>query len=339
VLVAANITPFLAGGADQHIEGLEGSLRRHGHEVVSLRFPFTFSPPTAIAALMDFCDGLDVNAPNGQRVDRLISLQFPAYGLLHDDHRVWIMHQHRAVYELYDDAAAGEEERRLRRRIHEFDTRVLGRVRHRFANSRRVAERLKCFNGLDSDPLYHPPADAGRFACEPPQPFVFYPSRLESLKRQDLLIRAARHLRSPVGLLIAGDGGQRERYERLVEELGVAHRVRLLGRVSESEKRLFYARSLAVFFGPRDEDYGYVTLEAMLSGKPVITCTDSGGPLELVLDGDTGLVVEPTPEAVAEAIDRLHAAPRWAAALGGAGRARYEALGICWDNVVERLLA
>jgi glycosyltransferase involved in cell wall biosynthesis len=321
VLIAANIVPFLPGGAEHHIEGLEAALSRRGHEVTSLRFPFTFRPPAAIASLMAFCEGLDVNAPNGQRVDRLISLQFPAYGLRHDDHRAWVMHQHRAAYELYDDSVADDEERRLRRDIHAFDDRVLGRIPRRFANSRRVAERLKRYNGLDSEPLYHPPAGADAFVCEPAQPYLFYPSRLESLKRQDLLIRAAGHLRSPVGILIAGDGGQRERYARLVDELGLHDRVRLLGHVSEAEKRLYYARCLAVFFGPYDEDYGYVTLEAMLSEKPVITCTDSGGPLELVLDEQTGLVVEPSPEAVAAAIDRLHAAPARARSWGETGGA------------------
>jgi glycosyltransferase involved in cell wall biosynthesis len=339
ILVAANLVPFLGGGADYHIDGLSAALRQSGHEVVCLRFPFKFGPPAEIGKLMDCCEDYDLNRPNGVRVDCLISLQFPAYGVLHDNHRVWVMHQHRAAYELYDDAAATAEERALRARIHAFDRRVLGRIPKRFANSRRVAERLQGFNDLASEPLYHPPANVDRFFCAPAEPYIFCPSRLEALKRQDLLIRAAQHLRSPVVLVIAGDGGQRAGYDRLIDSLGVGDRVRLLGHISEAEKRLYYARSLAVFFGPRDEDYGYVTLEAMLSAKPVITCTDSGGPLELVLDGQTGLVVPPSPEAVAAAIDRLHAAPVWAAGLGRGARRHYEELGIAWQPVVERLLA
>jgi glycosyltransferase involved in cell wall biosynthesis len=339
ILVAANLVPFLGGGADYHIEGLSDALRQHGHEVVCLRFPFKFGPLSEIGDLMDLCEDYDLNRPNGVRVDCLISLQFPAYGVRHDNHRVWVMHQHRAAYELYDATKATAEEKTLRARIHAFDTRVLGRIPKRFANSQCVAERLQRFNGLASAPLYHPPADADRFFCEPAQPYIFCPSRLERLKRQDLLIRAAQHLRRPVGVLIAGDGGQRAGYARLIEELGVGDRVRLLGHISEAEKRLYYARSLAVFFGPHDEDYGYITLEAMLSSKAVITCTDSGGPLELVLDDNTGIVVPPAPEAIAEAIDRLHAAPAWAAELGIGARRHYEELGIAWGPVVERLLA
>ncbi len=339
VLVAANIAPFLPGGADYHIEGLVRALGERGHDVVCLRFPFRFSPSSSIDSLMRFCEDYDVNAPNGVHIDRLISLQFPAYGLLHDDHRVWVMHQHRAAYELYDEANAGEGERQLRERIHAFDNRVLGRIPRRFANSKRVAERLHQFNGLDSEPLYHPPHGADGFYCDRAEDYVFFPSRLEALKRQDLLIEAASHVKSPVGFLIAGDGGQHGRYAEMIERFGIADRVRLLGRITEEEKRAFYARSLAVFYGPFDEDYGYVTLEAMLSSKPVITCTDSGGPLEFVEHQHTGLVVAPDALALAGAIDRLYQSPRWAASLGEAGRRRYEAMGIDWQQVVDRLIA
>ena len=83
-----------------------------------------------------------------------------------------------------------------------------------------------------------------------------------------------------------------------------------------------YAGARAVAFVPYEEDYGLVTLEAMLAGKPVITCTDSGGTAELVSDGVTGLVVEPTPEALAAAIDRLWSSRREARRMGAAARER-----------------
>jgi glycosyltransferase involved in cell wall biosynthesis len=81
-----------------------------------------------------------------------------------------------------------------------------------------------------------------------------------------------------------------------------------------------------------------VTLEAMLSSKPVITCADSGGPLEFVVDGQTGLTADPTPESLARAMDALWTDRRGAAAMGEAGRARYQDLDISWANVVEKLL-
>jgi len=127
---------------------------------------------------------------------------------------------------------------------------------------------------LSSTPLYHPPFQAERFFCAPAADYVFFPSRLETLKRQDLLIEAARHVATPVKFLLAGDGGQWSRYQSLIDSYQLGERVRLLGRITEAEKRVFYANALAVFYGPRDEDYGYVTLEAMLA-----TCRLTVAPL------------------------------------------------------------
>jgi len=338
LIVTANHVPFMRGGADYHIQGLVAALARHGHEVELLRLPFRFQPEADVERLMAYAAGLDLTAPNGVAIDRLISLQFPGYAIAHPEHVVWVMHQHRAVYELYDDAQASPALRQLRDAVINFDNRHLARAGRLFANSGRVAERLAHFNGLQAEPLHHPPHGAERFFCGDDWGYVFYPSRLESLKRQDLLIEAARHLQSPVKILIAGDGGQRSRFAALVERHGLADRITLTGRFSEAEKLAYYAHALAVFFGPFDEDYGYITLEAMLAGKPVITCQDSGGPREFVQHDETGWVVEPDPRAIAAAIDAAWANRRRSAEMGRAGQAYYQQLAIGWDNVVARLL-
>jgi glycosyltransferase involved in cell wall biosynthesis len=125
----------------------------------------------------------------------------------------------------------------------------------------------------------------------------------------------------------------------LAARLGVEARVRFLGRVTREEMLALYANAAAVCFTPLDEDYGYVSLEAMLSSKPVITCHDSGGPLEFVQDGETGHVVAPDPEAIAAAVSTLLAQPSRAARMGRAGRARYAKLVPGWNHVVDMLLA
>jgi glycosyltransferase involved in cell wall biosynthesis len=96
---------------------------------------------------------------------------------------------------------------------------------------------------------------------------------------------------------------------------------------------------LGVIYPPFDEDYGYVTLEALLASKPVITCTDAGGPLEFVRHQETGLIVEPTPKALAEAMDRLWEDRAWSKSLGQSARDYYASLNITWSKVVEKLLA
>lgn len=338
VVVTANIVPFMPGGADYHINGVVDQLIAAGHKVETVRFPFRFSPESDIENLMDYCEQLDLNRMNGIEIDKVISLQFPAYGVQHDNQTIWVMHQHRAVYELYDKQVPTPEVKQLRDKVHAFDTRVLSRATTLFANSGRVAERLEQYNGLNAQPLYHPPYMAESFFCEDDYGYIFCPGRLETLKRQDLLIEAIRHCKTPVTAIIAGDGGQHESFQALVDKYGLGERVRLIGRFSEAEKLAYYARSLAVFFTPYDEDYGYITLEAMLSSKPVVTCADSGGPLEFVQHGETGFVVEPEAEQIAEVLDHIYLNRQRSAEMGRAGRAAYAGKNIAWANVVEKLL-
>nr|WP_286010019.1 glycosyltransferase [Larsenimonas salina] len=328
----------MRGGADYHIEGVARALREQGHSVELLRFPFRFQPEAEIERLMAYVESLDMTAPNGVSIDRVISLQFPGYGVNHPDHTVWVMHQHRAMYELWDEKQANAEQRHLKSAVHAFDNCHLSKARRLFANSRRVAERLHTYNQLEARPLYHPPYNAERFYCDEEWGYVFCPSRLESLKRQDLLIEAARYLQTPAKILIAGEGGQRERYRQLIEQHGLDDRVRLLGGFSEEEKLAWYAHAMAVFFGPYDEDYGYITLEAMLAGKPVITCKDSGGPCEFVSHGETGWIVAPEPQAIAAAIDDAWHNRVRSAEMGRCATAAYHRAGISWQQVTEQLI-
>ncbi|MFT7287418.1 MAG: glycosyltransferase involved in cell wall biosynthesis [Halieaceae bacterium] len=338
LIVTGCLAPFLGGGARYHLAGLVQQLRERSCRVETVLLPFQFQPEEQIDGVMQFAEQLDLSRPNGQPVDRVISLQFPGYGVQHPKHIVWLMHQHRAAYELFDAATASDSQRAFRQRVQDFDRRTLGRASVRFANSPRVAERLSDFLQLDAEPLYHPPPLADEYRCETAEPFVFYPSRLESLKRQDLLIEAMALVPEPVHLLLAGTGGQEARFRELVRARGLEQRVRFLGEISESEKVAFYARCRAVCFPTFDEDYGYITLEAMLSGKAVITCTDSGGPLAFVQDGETGRIALPTAESLARAISDVCAKPTTAERMGRAGRARYAALNISWDHTIERLL-
>ena len=105
--------------------------------------------------------------------------------------------------------------------------------------------------------------------------------------------------------MIAGEGESRPDLERLIAALGVSNRVTLLGRMSDEVLVDHLARCRFVCFPPVDEDYGFVTVEAFASRKGVITCVDSGGPAELVRDGETGLVCDPTPASMAAAIARV----------------------------------
>jgi glycosyltransferase involved in cell wall biosynthesis len=139
-----------------------------------------------------------------------------------------------------------------------------------------------------------------------------------------------------VRVVVAGSGSMRDALAAQARATKGAARIELLGFVDDARLVDLYADALAVVYAPAEEDYGYVTLQAFLAGKPVVTARDSGGVLEWVEDGVTGLVTDGTPEGVAAAIDKLAADPELARALGNEGRRRAAALN--WPHVVERLL-
>lgn len=330
--------PFLAGGAELQAVGLRNALEAQGHDVDIVTMPFRFFPPDHVRRAMKIWEEEDFTVLNSVEPERVIALRFPAYFLSHPNKTCWLLHQHRAVYDHFDDRSASSDLRDLRDEIREADHVHLSECRRVFANSRNVADRLLRYNGLVAEPLYPPPPAADRYWSAPASPFIYFPSRLEPHKRQSLLVEASRYLRTPVGIFISGTGGQYGALREQVARDDVGGRVRLLGEISRDEVAALYANCLAVFYGPQDEDYGYVTLEAMLSSKPVITCTDSGGPLEFVEDHVTGRIVPPDAKAVAEVIDELHDRQQLAALIGRAGRERYQALGLSWDKVVRKLL-
>jgi glycosyltransferase involved in cell wall biosynthesis len=341
VAVASVQVPFIRGGGETHAEGLACALRSRGVETELVTMPFRFSPPLEVVNSMNSWGAQDFERLACGKVDRVICLKFPTFYLNHPSKTVWLMHQHRAVYELFNtefgenDSAADAV--LLRDEVVRRDTESLRSVPV-FANSRRVSHRLLKYNGVASTPLYHPPPNAERYFDGDQLPYIFAPSRLESLKRHELLLRAMPFVDKPVMAIFVGEGGMRAHLERLVDELDLHDRVRFLGFVSPTDMIALYANCLGVFFGPFDEDYGYVTLEAMLSAKPVITCSDSGGPLEFVSHQESGYVVEPTPEGIATAVNRVASNRGAARDMGLAARLKYASLGISWTRVVDTLL-
>ena len=345
IAIATVQVPFVRGGAEALAGNLGHAIRRLGHDVEVVSAPFRFQPPSEVERCMDFWQGFDLGSADGcGGIDAVVCLQFPTYYLCHPRKQVWLLHQHRAAYELEPPAVGAggclsADDLLLRRRIRHADGRALAACEPIHTIAKTVSARLFRYNNLFSTPLYHPPPHLGRHYCDDAEPYVLFPSRLVWHKRQDLFVEAMRRTGSGVAGVLVGDGPLEPGLERAIESAGLGERVHLLGRVSDDELMTLYARAAAVVFVPFDEDYGYVTLEAMLSAKPVVTCTDSGGPLEFVSDGETGLVCPPEPAALAAAIDRLAADRALAAELGRRGRERYAELVPSWDVVVRELLA
>lgn len=346
ILITTTQVPFVQGGAEIHARSLLDALAAVGHRAEIVSIPFKWYPPERILDTMLACRLLDLTEFNGRKVDRVIGLKFPAYLIPHPDKTLWILHQHRQAYEQWDHPLGDMNHygngREVRDAIRRADTQLIPEARAVFTNSRNVSARLKEYCRLDSVPLYHPPRHAEAFACEADDGYFFYPSRINASKRQHLAVQGLARAGGTSRLVLCGESEDDQYHETLLAEvarLGLGDRVEFLGRVTEQEKLRLYGRCRAVVYPPFDEDYGYVTLEAMLSGKPVLTCTDSGGPLEFVADGETGLVSAPDGEEIGAAMARLQERSARSADLGRAGRAAYLARDITWAAVVASLTA
>src|SRR5215210_2484322 len=305
------------------------------------KLPFKWYPPSEIMRGALAWRLLDVTDSNGKTIDLVVGMKFPAYTVAHPRKVLWVIHQHRSAYNLwgtpFDDLSTYPDGARVRDLIRHCDERFIPEARKFFANSRAVAERLLRYNRIESEPLYHPPPRAASLRAGGQGDYVFYPSRMEAQKRQELLVEALRFTRTPVRAVFAGSG-ERAHYESLAKQFGVADRVEVRGFVSEGEIVSLYADALAVCYLPFDEDYGYVTLEAMLSSKPVVVPRDGGGATEFVEHDSEGLISDPDPRALAECLDQLYTDRERARRMGERGREKLLALNLSWENVVEKII-
>jgi len=341
VVVCEARVPFVHGGAELHVRGLVHQLRRHGYRAESVSVPFKWYPKEELLAQAAAWRLLDLSESNGEPIDVVIATKFPTYFVRHPNKVTWLFHQYRAIYDLcgtpYSEFQHTEADVRLRDKLIALDNEVLGESARLFANARNTAARLARYNGLSAEPLYHPPPLADKLQPGPSGDYFLSVGRLEANKRVDLIIRALAHADRAATLIVVGDGPLRRQLEEVAGSAGVSSRVTFTGPVEDSRLVELYAGALAVVFPPFDEDYGYVTLEAFLARKPVVTTTDAGGPLEFVKNAVTGLIADPTPEALGAAMARLAADRRLAQSLGESG---YDcAKSITWDGVVEKLMA
>jgi glycosyltransferase involved in cell wall biosynthesis len=337
VAVCAPQVPFVRGGAELMAEDLVVALRSRGHETELVTIPFKWYPGTRVLDQAFLWRLVDLTESDGRPIDRVIATKFPAYCVRHPNKVAWVLHQFRQAYD-YDHTDLGQfsdspEDRATRRAVERLDSVALGEARRVFATSRNVAERLQRFNGVAAELLPHPP-QALAYRTAESEGFVLSVNRLDRAKRIDLLIEAAKSEPS-LRIVIAGDGPDRERLEQLAS--GLNGQVEFTGRVDDERLADLYARCLAVYYAPVDEDFGMVPYEAFLSSKPVLTTTDAGGPLEVVHDRRTGVVVAPEAAELARAAAYLGAHVDEAKAWGLAGKAVAER--VTWDACVDALLS
>jgi glycosyltransferase involved in cell wall biosynthesis len=343
IALCSSVVPFVRGGARNIVEWLETELKEAGHDVERVYLPHVDEPRLLFRQIAAF-RWMDL----GDSSDRLIAFRPPAHFVRHPLKVVWFIHHIRSFYDLWDTTYRGfpddQRHRGIRDSLVAADTAALNEAKSIFTNSRVVSDRLLRFNGVESETLYPPIMDPERFRRGGFSDEVVCVCRVERHKRQHLLIEALAFTQTNVRLRLAGASSNPayvDELHRRARELGLTARVTIDDRwISEDEKAEALRDCLASAYVALDEDsYGYPTLEAAHSSKATITTKDAGGVLEFVEDGVSGYVVDPDPEAIADAMDRLFTDRALARRLGDGARDRVDFLNINWRHVLERLLA
>lgn len=344
VLLTTQI-PFVKGGAEMQLENFRAELVKAGHQAEIISLPFTWYPAPAVLDAMMAAQLTDVSETFDGPVDLAIGMKFPAYLARHPNKVYWVIHQHRQAFDIWDagrgDLLAQPEGQMIREAIRHADTEAFTSSGLVMAESINVAQRLEKFCGVKSTPLYHPPPLCDELATKDYEDFFFFPSRLNPNKRQDLVIEALAKTSAPVKVHFSGNANSSydDQLVRKAKELGVADRITWMGWIDEVTLLDQFARARAIIYPPVDEDYGYVTLQAMIAGKAVVTCRDSGGCLEFVRDRKSGIICEPSPEAMAAAMDELWEDKALAQNWGQNGAKYYTDHNISWETVISTLLA
>ena len=320
------------------MRGLTDALIERGHNAEIIGLPLQWNPPARLVDTALAWRLLDLTSADGVPVDLVICTKYPTWAANHPNKVLWLVHQHRQAYDLhgtqFSEFRPTTEGRRVRQSVVSIDRRGIRECRRRFTISQNVSNRLRSFLGVEASPLYPPVPDRDLWA-ESYDPFILSASRLDPIKRIDALIAAWPGVDHSLRLKIASDGKDRSRLESIAQHHGVSDRIDFLGRVDDDTLARLYRLCRAVFYAPIDEDYGYSAVEALRAGKPVVTAPDSGGILEFVEDGRTGIVSDLEPTVLASSVNRL-ADEGVAKALGRNGPAKTS--NISWDVVVRSLV-
>ena len=346
IIVTTTQALFQTGGAEFLTQNLVAALRNANHEVDIINIPTVDIPVGLVEHQIVAVRLMEIEKTWAGRSDLCIGLKFPAYYIRHSNKVLWVLHQYRAAYDLWESDLnimhQHPDGKRIKNIVINADNTYLRETKKIYTIAENVSKRLDKYNHLDSTCLYHPCPDMEKFYCENYDDYILMPSRINITKRQMLAVEALAQTKSNIKLYIVGKAENDNNLimlKQLIKDRNLTNRIKIFGHVSQEEKFKLYANARAVMFIPYDEDYGYITLEGMSASKPVITTTDSGGPLEFIINDKTGKIAEPNPADLARVIDELASSASYADKLGTAAKKHLRDMDITWDNVIKELTA
>ncbi|MCY0109699.1 glycosyltransferase family 4 protein [Pseudomonas monsensis] len=342
VLIVNNMAPFIWGGAEELAVNLQRNLIIAGHDAEVMRIPAQWEPASRIPSQMLMTRTMEIF-----NTDHVIALKFPAYLVRHHRKSLWLLHQYRQAYDLYDvgqtNLPADQSGTDIRNAIINADNETFAESRHIYTNSEVTRQRLFKYNGFDSQVLLPPVNDPEALTGGEYGDYIFAGGRVNSMKRQYLLLQALAKADQRVKLVIAGPPESHAdtlQLHSIINEFGLHDRVKLdLGFLPRATYVNYVNQALAVAYIPFDEDsLGYVAMEAATARKALITTTDSGGILGLVTPHESGWRAEPTAESLAEAMNAAFESKTRTIQYGEGAQALWNTLGINWPETIEALL-
>ena len=339
-IVGPSPVPYCRGGIENFLAGLHKAINESTSHIAELiKIPIREnSVPSLIAGYLR-CRFINLD-----HFDLIISFKYPTWMIRHRNHVIYLGHRLRGLYDTYP--IPPDRDRLLtsnpldfpgpwiRNLIHWLDDRAIRpeRISHAFSMSRTIADRPGYFH-----PDLVPQVICGSsfrddFRMEVGEHFLTV-NRLDAPKRVDLMIRAYRHVRTDMPFIIAGTGPQGDYLRALA---GSDPRIVFPGEVSETRLLELYARAYAVIYTPYQEDYGLITIEGMKSGKPNVSTSDSGGPVEFIEHGVNGLICAPDEQSLAVSIQTLADDPAMVRRMSAAALKRMET--VTWHHAVDALL-
>ncbi len=342
IAVVTSDVPFVEGGHLTIARSTTHALNEYGYEADLILTPQNRFGRQLRAYLANRFYDIEEDGL-GRAIHQVISFRFPSYAVKHPQHVCWLNHRLREYYDqwpfLYSQLGVkGRIKETMRRHlIHKLDARLLKHnVTKLYAQSQTIQKRLERWGAIRSEVLYPPPPQRD-YHTESYEQFIFSVSRLQRLKRLDLFIESFKHVKNRnLKAIIIGEGPEKKNIVQRIKDHNLEGRITLLGKSTEKTVLDHFATCRAVFFAPEQEDYGFVTGEAFASRKAVITARDSGGPAELVKNGETGFVCEPNPVILAEKMDQLADDEPLAQKLG---EEAFKFISqITWENTVNKLV-
>lgn len=328
-ILTAGPSTGVVGGAERFYSGLVSGLDAIGCTVELISI--IADEPTFEAITDNY---QRVRALDLSKFDIVVSTKAPTFAVRHPRHVVYLVHTVRVFDDMFSQAFPHPSEIHLTQRsiLQKMDFETLSVAKALFAIGHEVANRLSRWRGLSAQ-VIHPPLGMHGFRNNSQGDYFFLPGRLHPWKRVDLVIDAVLQSNLALKLVIAGTG---EAEKALRVKAGSDPRIVFLGRVDDRALIDWYAKALAVPFVPLREDYGYITLEAFASEKPVITCADSGEPSRLVRHRENGLICAPSAQSIQAALEWVHTHRDEAARMGKKG-AEFIA-NMSWTSVAKKLL-